>query len=71
MRQLRGCISGLAVPQYVIDLPGGGGKIPLVPDYIVTLNTNYLMARNYEGKLFQYEQTTECSLSPETVTAHS
>jgi lysine 2,3-aminomutase len=71
MRQLRGTISGLAVPQYVIDLPGGGGKIPLVPDYIVSLKPDYLMAKNFEGKLFHYEQTRECILSPKAVTAHS
>ena len=69
MAQLRGYISGLAVPHYVIDLPGGGGKIPLVPDYIVTLNSEYLVVRNYEGKLFQIPQTGEYSLSRKAAAA--
>ena len=71
MKQLRGYISGLAVPHYVIDLPGGGGKIPLVPDYVISLNSEYLVVRNYEGKLFHYMQTGEGSLSRKAAVAHS
>ncbi len=51
---LRGFTSGYAVPHYVIDAPGGGGKIPLLPDYSIGHQENELILRNYEGKLFSY-----------------
>jgi len=38
----------------VIDAPGGGGKIPLLPDYVVGREDGYLLLRNYEGRLFRY-----------------
>jgi lysine 2,3-aminomutase len=56
MRQLRGHISGLAVPAYVLDLPGGGGKVPLVPQYIVRQDSKELIVRNYLGRTYRYPQ---------------
>jgi len=51
---LRGYTSGYAVPHYVIDLPGGGGKVPLQPEYFVGRDGNDLVFRNFEGKTFRY-----------------
>ncbi|MBN2809958.1 MAG: KamA family radical SAM protein [Deltaproteobacteria bacterium] len=51
---LRGHTSGYAVPHYVIDAPGGGGKIPILPEYIIGKDENGVILRNYEGKLFHY-----------------
>lgn len=51
---LRGHTTGLGVPQYVIDAPGGGGKIPLLPEYYQGRDGDNVMLRNYEGKLFRY-----------------
>jgi lysine 2,3-aminomutase len=51
---LRGHTSGLAVPAYVIDLPGGGGKVPLQPNYLLRHNKEELVLRNYENNLFRY-----------------
>lgn len=54
IRGLRGHTSGYAVPTYVIDAPGGGGKIPLLPDYYAGRDENYLMLRNYEANIYRY-----------------
>jgi lysine 2,3-aminomutase len=51
---LRGFTSGYAVPTYVIDAPGGGGKIPLMPDYCQGRDGNDVVLRNYEGKIYRY-----------------
>ena len=51
---LRGHTSGYAVPQYVIDAPGGGGKIPLLPEYYQGRDGDNVVLKNYEGKLFNY-----------------
>jgi lysine 2,3-aminomutase len=51
---LRGHTSGYAVPTYVIDAPGGGGKIPLLPHNIVGRDGDDLLLRNYEGRVFRY-----------------
>ncbi len=51
---MRGHTSGLAVPTFVIDLPEGGGKIPIQPNYILSQNEKELMLRNYEQKVFHY-----------------
>lgn len=53
---LRGHTSGYAIPQYVVDGPGGGGKIPLNPQYIVESNDERTVLRNYEGKEFVYPE---------------
>lgn len=53
---LRGHTSGYAIPQYVVDGPGGGGKIPLNPQYIVESTNKRTVLRNYEGKEFVYPE---------------
>jgi len=54
VRALRGHTSGLGVPAYVIDAPGGGGKIPLLPDYLVHLGADEVLLKNYRGDLYSY-----------------
>jgi len=56
MESLIGHTSGFAVPTYVIDAPGGGGKIPVMPHYIITWNTNKVVLRNYEGIITSYQE---------------
>jgi lysine 2,3-aminomutase len=51
---LRGHTSGYAVPHFVIDAPGGGGKIPLLPEYVVGRDENDIILRNYEGNVYRY-----------------
>jgi lysine 2,3-aminomutase len=51
---LRGHVSGLAVPTYVVDGLHGAGKIPLMPNYLVSASENAVVLRNYEGLLFRY-----------------
>lgn len=51
---LRGHTTGYAIPQYVIDAPGGGGKIPLLPNPIVGRDSGDLLIRNFEGKIWRY-----------------
>ncbi len=55
---LRGHTTGYAVPQFVIDGPGGGGKIPLNPEYVITREPGRVMLRNYEGGVFEYPEPT-------------
>jgi lysine 2,3-aminomutase len=54
IRGLRGHTTGYAVPSYVIDAPEGGGKIPILPDYVAGRDGDDLVLTNYEGKLFRY-----------------
>jgi lysine 2,3-aminomutase len=51
---LRGHTTGYAVPNFVVDAPGGGGKIPLIPDYLVGKQGDDLLLRNFEGKVYRY-----------------
>lgn len=51
---LRGHTSGLAVPHYVIDAPGGGGKIAIVPNPIISFDENEIVLKNYEGNVYRY-----------------
>lgn len=51
---LRGHTSGMAVPHFVIDAPGGGGKIPLVPEYIERWEEDRVVFRNYLGEVYEY-----------------
>lgn len=55
---LRGHTTGYAVPQYVIDTPGGGGKVPINPDYRVYQDDEKIVIRNYEGLTFEYPEKT-------------
>jgi lysine 2,3-aminomutase len=59
MEQLRGHTTGYAVPQYVIDAPGGGGKVPINPEYVLCRNAGRVLIRNYEGKLFEYPEAPD------------
>ena len=53
---LRGHTSGYAVPTYVIDAPGGGGKIPVMPNYVISQAPGKVILRNYEGYITTYEE---------------
>lgn len=59
MEHLRGHISGLAVPTFVVDAPGGGGKIPVHPNYVVSQHENKVVLRNFEGRIVAYEEPKE------------
>jgi lysine 2,3-aminomutase len=59
VKALRGWTSGLAVPHFVIDAPGGGGKVPLLPEYIEEITDDEVVMRNYEGKRFSYKQPAQ------------
>ncbi len=56
IESLIGHTSGFAVPTYVIDAPGGGGKIPLFPNYIISFSTNRVVLRNYQGVITSYKE---------------
>ncbi len=56
MENLIGHTSGFAVPRYVIDAPGGGGKIPVMPQYLISWGTNKVILRNYEGVITSYKE---------------
>jgi len=60
---LRGHTSGYAVPQFIVDAPGGGGKIPVMPNYQISASDHKIILRNYEGYVTTYEE-------PTTYTAH-
>lgn len=53
---LRGHTTGYAVPQFVIDAPGGGGKVPVNPEYVLQRTRNRTVVRNYEGHIFEYPE---------------
>jgi lysine 2,3-aminomutase len=59
MEALRGHTSGYAVPTYVVDAPGGGGKIPVAPNYMISMSDHKIILRNYEGYITTYEEPAE------------
>jgi lysine 2,3-aminomutase len=59
MEALRGHTSGFAIPSYVIDAPGGGGKIPVMPNYLLSQSTERVVLRNFEGFITTYTQPTD------------
>ncbi len=61
LEHLRGHISGMAVPTFVVDAPGGGGKIPIMPNYMVSQHEHKLVLRNFEGRIVVYEEPREYS----------
>jgi lysine 2,3-aminomutase len=64
IESLIGHTSGFAVPRYVIDAPGGGGKIPVMPTYLISWSTNKVILRNYEGTISTYkEPDSYCPIS--------
>jgi lysine 2,3-aminomutase len=54
IRELRGSTTGYAIPQFVVDAPGGGGKIPINPNYVESSDNGLWILKNFEGKTFQY-----------------
>ena len=69
MESLRGHTTGFAVPTYVIDAPGGGGKIPVMPNYLLTLSDEHAVVRNYRGMMSSYanpkDRESTCSTAVE------
>jgi len=67
---MRGHTSGLAIPTFVVDLVQGGGKVPLQPNYVLSMTQDELLVRNYEGQVFRYrnpvtpEQQKEVTAEP-------
>jgi lysine 2,3-aminomutase len=59
MEGLRGHTSGYAVPQFIIDAPGGGGKIPVQPNYLLSQSDHKIILRNYEGYITTYEEPVD------------
>lgn len=59
MEKLRGHTTGYAVPTYVIDAPGGGGKVPVSPEYVLSRNADRVVLRNYEGRIFEYPEAAD------------
>ncbi|HBG49561.1 MAG TPA: lysine 2,3-aminomutase [Cyanobacteria bacterium UBA9971] len=53
---LRGHTSGFAIPTYVVDAPGGGGKIPVMPNYLISWSNNKVILRNFEGVITTYKE---------------
>jgi lysine 2,3-aminomutase len=66
---MRGHTSGLAVPTFVVDLVQGGGKVPLQPNYVLSMNENELLLKNYEGKLFRYRNPDSQERAEEKIMA--
>jgi len=56
---LRGHTSGFCVPTYVVDAPGGGGKIPVMPNYLISQNPDHVVLRNFEGVITTYKEPEE------------
>ncbi len=73
MKDLQGHISGMGVPYFVIDAPGGGGKVRLLPNMVLEHNEKEVVIKNYEGKVFRYPQpsvkTPQNGKKPSTVEA--
>ncbi len=65
IESLRGHTSGLAVPEFVIDAPGGGGKVPIAPQYLISESDKRVVVRNYRGFISVYTQPdeTDCRCS--------
>ncbi|MCX6161060.1 MAG: KamA family radical SAM protein [Ignavibacteriae bacterium] len=59
MDKLRGHISGLAVPQFVVDAPGGGGKIPMLPNYVISRDEDKIILRNFKYNVYEYPEVPE------------
>jgi len=64
MEALRGQLSGLAIPTFVVDAPHGGGKIPVLPTYIVSVSPTHTVLRNFEGMLVSYPEPHAASAPP-------
>ena len=64
MEALRGHTSGFAIPTFTIDVPGGGGKVPILPNYLVSMSDERVVLRNYEGLLSTYTQPASGEYRP-------
>ncbi len=64
MESLRGHTSGFAVPTFVVDAPGGGGKIPVGPNYILSWSANKVILRNFEGVITTYHEPDSYKQAP-------
>ena len=64
IESLRGHTSGLAVPTYVVDAPKGGGKIPVMPQYLISQSDGQVILRNYQGNIFAYTQPPKHYIDP-------
>jgi lysine 2,3-aminomutase len=68
MEGLRGHMSGLGIPTYVVDSPHGGGKIPVMPNYVITASDDAVVLRNYEGLLVRYQAEDKPNTAQRTAT---
>lgn len=68
MEGLRGHMSGIGIPTYVVDSPHGGGKIPLMPNYLVSMSDDAVILRNYEGMLVRYQSEDKPTAGAQTET---
>ena len=59
IESLRGHVSGLAVPTYVVDSPGGGGKVPVMPNYVLSSSPGQVILRNFEGTICRYNEESD------------
>jgi lysine 2,3-aminomutase len=64
IRSLHGYTTGYAVPTYMIDAPGGGGKVPVTPNYIVGRQGDDLVIKSYAGKLYRYHDAVDVEVPP-------
>ena len=71
MEYLRGRVSGLAIPTYVVDAPGGGGKIPVLPTYVVSTSPTHTVLRNFEGVMIRYPEPSVETIPGEAVAAQA
>ncbi len=68
MEGLRGHMSGLGIPTYVVDSPHGGGKIPVMPNYLISASDDAVVLRNYEGQIVRYQAQDKPNTVETTVT---
>jgi lysine 2,3-aminomutase len=68
MEGLRGHMSGLGIPTYVVDSPHGGGKIPVMPNYLISAGDDAVVLRNFEGQIVRYQAQDKPTTSRPTVT---
>lgn len=60
MESLIGHVRGYAIPTYAIDPPGGAGKIPILPNYVLSQSNTAVVVRNYEGMIARYDEASSC-----------
>jgi lysine 2,3-aminomutase len=70
MEALRGHTSGYAIPQFVIDAPKGGGKVPILPNYMLSMSTQNVVVRNFEGHISTYAQPSDYQEHDQATCSH-